>query len=333
MQVQRYNKADQRIWDDFVRLSKNGTFLFERSYMDYHSDRFTDHSLMFYDDKGKLLALLPANEVSETKRFYSHQGLTYGGFVLHKRAHAADVLSLFELTSDYLKSAGFVQWFYKPVPTIYHRLPSQEEEYALFRHGATLEVCNLSSSLLLQADSDVALVADASRRHRRKEAEMMGMRLIQGGRDLPADEVLRRFWPIMEQNMMERYGARPVHSLEEMLLLHQRFPRQIRCYLVAVTDPETQTDIDLAGEVLFVSQQVAHAQYGHASARGRALGALDFLYLNLIDYFREEETAIQYFDFGTSNEQGGQILNTSLIAQKEGFGGRGIAYKTYRIDL
>ncbi len=341
MQLHRYTSKDQKVWDDFVRLSKNGTFLFERSYMDYHSDRFRDHSLMYYDAKGKLVALLPANEVVETSSLYSHQGLTYGGFILHKRAHAADVLELFEETLCYLREQGFHEWFYKPVPTIYHRYPCQEDEYALFRYGAVLEVCNLSCTLPLHPDSDIQLTPDASRRRRRREAEMNGLRLLVGGKDLPAEQALRRFWPIMEQNMMARYGARPVHTLDEMLLLQERFPNQIRCYLVTApvkdngaeqSGVSSQDQVeDVAGEVLFVSNQVAHAQYGHASTRGRELGALDFLYLSLIDYYREQEEGIRYFDFGTSNEMGGRVLNESLIAQKEGFGGRGIAYKTYRI--
>ncbi len=339
MQIRRYTPQDQKAWDEFVRGSKNGTFLFERAYMDYHSDRFHDHSLMASDSKGKLLAVLPANEVKADAAFYSHQGLTYGGFVLHKRVHAAEVLQLFDLTIDYLRQQGFRTWHYKPVPTIYHRMPSQEDEYALFRHDAVLEVCNLSCSLPLQVDQDMQLAADASRRHRRQQAEFSGLRLLTGGKELPADEALRRFWPIMEQNMMARYGARPVHTLDEMLLLQQRFPQQIRCYLVTAPavalDPAADADatVDVAGEVLFVSQQVAHAQYGHASQQGREVSALDFLYLTLIDRFRDQEPDIRYFDFGTSNEQGGRILNESLIAQKEGFGGRGIAYKTYLLTL
>ena len=63
MNIHRYTSSDKPIWDAFVRASKNGTFLFERDYMDYHRDRFFDHSLMFLDDKGRLVALLPANEV------------------------------------------------------------------------------------------------------------------------------------------------------------------------------------------------------------------------------------------------------------------------------
>jgi len=48
-------KADE--WNAFVAKSKNGTFLFDRRYMDYHADRFSDHSLMCYHD-GKLFAFL-----------------------------------------------------------------------------------------------------------------------------------------------------------------------------------------------------------------------------------------------------------------------------------
>lgn len=336
--LHRYTPESQKVWDEFVRNSKNGTFLFERGYMDYHQDRFVDHSLMLYDESGKLLALLPANVVvvpayeasTQTKphkSLYSHQGLTYGGFILHKRVHATQVMELFEYTINYLREEGFTEWYYKPMPTIYHRLPSEEDEYALFRFNATQVVCNLSCTLPLFAPENVRLTADASRRHRRKLCEEAGVRLIEGGVQMPADEVLRLFWPIMEQNMMSRYGASPVHTLDEMLLLQRRFPRNIRCYLV-----ECQGEY-LAGEVLFVSQQVAHAQYGHATPEGRNRGALDFLYLSLIDQFIQNEPAIRYFDFGTSNEQGGRYLNETLIAQKEGFGGRGIAYKTFQLTI
>ena len=40
-----------------------------------------------------------------------------------------------------------------------------------------------------------------------------------------------------------------------------------------------------------------------------------------------------YFDFGKSTEDGGTILNQQLIHQKEGFGGRGICYDTYKWNI
>lgn len=330
MIIQRYSPEQASQWDALVQVSRNGTFLFLRGYMDYHSQRFADHSLMVFDDHHKLLALLPANEVADSqgRTLWSHQGLTYGGLILSRKMHAAQVLSAFDAIISYLRAEQFVCWHYKPVPTIYHRLPSQDDIYALFRHGAQMRVCNLSCTLQLDADPDVQVSADASRRHRYHLAQQYGLRLLQGGVDLPLSEALSRFWPIMEQNMMQRYGARPVHSLPEMQLLAQRFPHNIQCYLV--TSPH---DGDVAGEVLFVSHQVAHAQYGHASEVGRSLGALDFLYLSLIARFTQSSGPVRYFDFGTSNESQGQILNETLIAQKEGFGGRGVAYPCFTLQL
>ena len=51
-------------------------------------------------------------------------------------------------------------------------------------------------------------------------------------------------------------------------------------------------------------------------------------------YERQEDYKdIPYFDFGTSNEQQGRVLNTSLIYQKEGFGGRGVCYDCYEWEV
>lgn len=321
MIISRYTAALQSEWDEFVRSSRNGTFLFERPYMDYHSDRFSDHSLMYYDDKHRLLALLPANQRTEDGQsaYYSHQGLTYGGFVLSAKVTAEQVLQLFAETIEYLKQEGFALWYYKQMPTIYHQCPTQEDEYALWRNGATLSACNLSCTVPLSGSLQQPPI---ERRRRRgvARAEEQGYHWVENA-------PLEVFWPIMVQNLQERYEASPVHSLAEMQLLQSRFPERIRCYLCLDGEGVAQ-----AGAVLFVTgPMTVHVQYGHATPKGKAEGALDLLYTQLIEHYRN--SGYQYFDFGTSNEQGGRVLNESLIAQKEGFGGRGIAYKTFLIEL
>ena len=77
--IRRYSADRADEWNAFVAVSKNATFLFDRRYMDYHSDRFQDCSLMVYY-KSSLYALLPANLKGDT--LYSHQGLTYGGLLM-----------------------------------------------------------------------------------------------------------------------------------------------------------------------------------------------------------------------------------------------------------
>lgn len=91
-EIKRYSDGCKDEWDDFVRDSRNGTFLFMRGYMDYHADRFADFSLMAYRD-GRLHALLPAH--CTATEFCSHRGLTYGGVVTDEKMTVALMLSCF----------------------------------------------------------------------------------------------------------------------------------------------------------------------------------------------------------------------------------------------
>lgn len=73
--IRRYGPEDMALWDSLAGLSRQGTLLHLRGYMDYHADRFVDCSLIALR-KGIPTALLPANIVGDA--LYSHQGLTYG---------------------------------------------------------------------------------------------------------------------------------------------------------------------------------------------------------------------------------------------------------------
>ena len=79
MKSQVYSSLNINHWNSFIKSSKNGTFMLDRNYMDYHSDRFVDNSLMFYDEDGSLTAVMPASLHENELR--SHGGLTYGGII------------------------------------------------------------------------------------------------------------------------------------------------------------------------------------------------------------------------------------------------------------
>ena len=96
MKIVRYSPEMKGVWDDFVEMSKNGTFLLKRDYMEYHADRFPDHSYLFLDDNGSVAALLPAT-LREGNVLSSHAGLTYGGLVMSVRTSAVDPLEMFGL--------------------------------------------------------------------------------------------------------------------------------------------------------------------------------------------------------------------------------------------
>ena len=59
MTIKRYSDNDKELWNQFNSKCKNSMFMFDRDYMDYHRDRFFDHSLMFYEET-ELISILPA---------------------------------------------------------------------------------------------------------------------------------------------------------------------------------------------------------------------------------------------------------------------------------
>ncbi len=326
-EIKRYLPALETEWNAFVARSKNGTFLIDRRYMDYHAARFDDYSLLFYRD-GELFALLPANITVDDvglKTLHSHQGLTYGGLITTADATASAIVELFSELNEYLKVHGIARVIYKAIPWIYHIHPSEEDLYALFRVcNARLTGRDISSAITL----DAPLRWARDRRYGINKARNNGITLhtedeTNGRCPSSIAQSYAAFWRVLEENLGGKYGVRPVHSLDEMLLLKERFPENIRLY-VAMKDDEV-----LAGTVLYITGRTIHAQYISASPEGKRLRAIDAMY----DVILHSDFGHAFFDFGKSTEDHGHVLNASLIYQKEGFGGRAVCYDTYEWDV
>lgn len=310
--IRLYSPEDATLWDSLVVASRQGTLLHFRGYMDYHSDRFRDCSLIACR-KGNPVALLPAN-IGPDKTLYSHQGLTYGGW-LTPGVHfdGSDMLSLFDAWMNWCRNHDISRIVYKPVPHIYHRIPAEEDIYALFRCGAVMSTVNLSTVIDLR---DNPGFNTQQRRHLRKALALQPW--------MRETSDAGEFMPILKRCLMDRHGATPVHSEAELQILKNRFPDFIRLFL-AGTGPEPE-----AAVCIYDTAGVAHCQYIATSDAGRQNGTLAFLFSRLInDTFSNR----RYFDFGTSNEESGQILNSGLIHQKAGLGGRGIAYPSFTLSI
>lgn len=308
--VARYDPADAAEWNAFVARSRNGTFLFDRRYMDYHADRFTDASLVIRAD-GRLLAVLPADRRDAVVR--SHGGLTYGGLVLDESAGLGAVGEMLAGVSGRFREDGATTLVYKPVPWIYARMPSEEPLYALHRAGARL------------VGRDVLTVYETGRRgtvqDRRtravKKARKAGL-TVSESRDYAA------FWPVLDANLRQRHGVSPVHSVTEISMLAARFPENIRLFTAGAGSALE------AGAVVYVSSEVCHVQYNAASETGKEIGALDLVLEHLAGAF---QGAVRFFDFGASTEERGAYLNEGLVSYKEGFGGRTVVQDTYELPL
>ena len=312
VEIIRYDATMAAQWNEMARQCRNSTFQHQRGYMDYHSDRFTDCSLIALHN-GKPRALLPANIDGDT--LWSHRGLTFGGWLVPlKHFDVTVMIEVMDATVAWMKDNGLKRLVYKAVPHIYHRYPCEEDLYALFRHHATLIESNLSTTI----DLSCPLALYRGNKSGANAARKAGIKVG------PSDD-WSGYWHLLETLLDERYDTRPVHTLAEIDLLRERFPDNIKLY-TATLDGEL-----LAGVVMYLSKPVAHSQYIGSSPQGKERKALTLLFDYLIGEYGQQ--GYRYFDFGISNEDHGRYLNEGLVRQKFRLGGRGIVYNTYEVLL
>lgn len=308
MDVARFDPSLAGHWDAFVDASRNGTFILKRSYMDYHADRFHDHSLVFRESD-EIVAVMPAHVAGDA--LVSHGGLTYGGLVTGNDFTLGGTLRAFDALVAAMRDAGLGRLVYKTVPTIYHDVPSDEDRYALFRHGARL----VRRDVLEVIDNRRASKVQQRRLRSLRKAEKLGV-VVEPATDYGP------FWRVMTERLESRYGIKPVHSVEEITLLAGRFPDNIRLYTA------TRGGEVLAGIVLFISRHVCHVQYSVASPAGFEASALDVLLVHALEAHRETARCL---DLGAVTESGGTVLNEGLTEYKESFGARSIVHDTYEL--
>lgn len=311
MKIISYKKDYYKAWNDFVEKSKNSHFFFQRDYMEYHSDRFDDFSLMVFDDTDKLIAILPAS--IKENILYSHQGLTFGGFLIDDKMKMETMLEIFDLVKFFLKEQNVKKIVYKCIPYIYHIKPSEEDRYALFRNNANLIRRDVSATIDLTSK-----IKYQEQRSRAIKKAIKNDLIFKESKDF------KNYWKILEETLNVQHNAKPVHNIEEIEKLANLFPDNIKLF-VAIKDNKM-----LGGTLVFENKTIVHTQYLANSFEGRNIGALDFVIDKLINEIYSNK---KYFDFGISNEDAGRYLNTGLIAQKEGFGARAVVHDFYELEI
>lgn len=308
--IKTYKPSDKTLWNDFASKSNQDTFLFQRDFIDYHSDRFQDFSLMVYKND-KLIALLPANKVGNT--IHSHQGLTYGGLIHSKNLKSTVALKGFQKILEFLNDNGIDSLNIKELPSIYlHNLTNNPLAYVVFKTNAQLLRTDLHSVIDMK---------HKSYSNSRKEGVKRG---VKANLRVEEPDNFNLFWnQILIPNLTSKHGVKPVHTLEEIRLLKSRFKNNIRQFNVF------KDETIVGGTTIFETEHVAHCQYISGNADKNELGSLDFLHHHLIETVFKDKP---YFDFGTSNLDSGQHINEGLLFWKEGFGARSIPQGFYKIE-
>lgn len=307
--VKPYTIEDKLLWNNFISLSKNGTFLLDRNYMTYHADRFEDASLLFFDKNQSLIALLPANKSGS--EIISHEGLTYGGLIYDNRMTQPLMIHVFQVLLRYLLEQKITGLTYKTIPAIYHKGPSDEDRYVLFLLNAQL----IRRDSLTVIDKHYPIAFQKRRKRALNQAQKSCFKL-----QIATNFV--DYWNVLIENLQAKHGVKPVHHYNEIQSLAENFPSNIKlftCY---------EENTLMAGVVIYETELVAHFQYIAATEKGKNSSALDWLFMTLItDIYKDK----RYIDFGISNEKKGRFINQGLIDFKEGFGGRTIVHDYYQI--
>ena len=310
--LKQYQENDYLNWNAFIGQAKNATFLFHRDFMEYHKHRFNDFSLMVYDDQ-KLVAVLPANRVGDS--VYSHQGLTYGGLVYSSKINAEQVAAIIEALLSFLKQKGFLYFYYKPIPSFYTNRGNQEADFFLFKKGAFV----LKKEMNLAINLSLPLKISKSKLKHFRKIEMDDL-------DLVEEQQLDAFWQlVLEPRLKEKYNAKPVHTLAEITQLKNRFPDNIKQFSVY-----HENEI-VAGITLFETPTTVKSQYGATTNRGESLRALDFLFINLIQKYKQEGKL--FFDMGIVNEDNESGYHAGLLKQKEELGCSVYSQDFYKMNL
>lgn len=309
--VKKYENGDRDAWNRFIAESKNGVFLFDRNYMEYHSDKFTDNSLLFYNEDDEMVAIMPANRDNGT--MYSHAGLTFGGIISSFTMKTSAMMSIFASLFEYSKENGFGRIVYKPVPKIYHKIISEEDLYAIFRAGGKLVRRDVGTAI----DLEIGVSYNSQRKKSLKRARNNHL-LVERSHDF------KGFMELGDKILDEKFGVRPTHTARELELLESRFPDSIKLY------NSYKDGCMVAGVLIYENTDVAHAQYEFISDQGKKCGGLDIIYDFLFNHLYMNK---KYFSFGISTQNEGRILNEGLINFKEGFGGSAYVQDFYEIEV
>jgi len=193
-------------------------------------------------------------------------------------------------------------------------MAADELEYFLYKSGAKL------------IKRDVLMVIDYSHKLRFQKNRREGInKAIRNGLTVKIDDNYEAFWnEILIPNLKGKHQVKPVHSLDEMLLLKSLFPDNIKQVNVYNKDGKI-----VAGTTVFLTKTTIHPQYVSGNSDKNFYGSLDLAYDFIINELAPDK---RYFDFNISSEENGSVLNQGLIFWKETCGARTWTADNYLVD-
>lgn len=299
-------------------VARNGSFLHSRAFFAHNPANATDDASLMFWKRGKLVAVLPATLAGTTgqKALHSHPRATYGGFVVAPAVGIGDAMEMVALSIAWARAAGAAEVLVVNPLRIYHQVPSEETDYALWRHGFSLKSRAIEAVIDLQAHIY------------REKTTQTAIRKAQKSIQVRQSDDFSAFWAILHQNLAQKHAVSPVHSLAEI----QNLRNLVGEKAIWLLGGYTENDVLAAGIVVFDDgKRVLHAQYIGMNYDFQHTRPLNAVVDALVVYGRAK--GYRYLNLGAVNEAKGLIINPGLARFKEGFGARGILRETMGLSL
>lgn len=304
LEARRYDfaAATAAVWNALIDQSVNGTFLFRREFVEYHAERYEDFSYLLWRSNELVAVFVAARHrtTAEPTMLVAHPGLTYGGLVYSAELKYPMIEEAYRVLLNVFRSEGFTKLVIKPTARVFCRQPTDANLFYFHQHNFSLHKRELNSVI----DLTQPLNFSKGRKDNVRKARNCGL-------SIGVSHAFSKFWPLLVDNLWQTHKVRPPHSEDEIRLLQQRFPDNIKLY-VAQQDGQV-----VAGVLLFLdaAHGFVHTQYISANEQGKLTGAVDAVIAHILS---EVHGQFQRFSFGISTADG--QLNAGLLAQKEGFG-------------
>jgi len=325
--IKKYNKADEKHWDDFVSASNNGTIFQTRKFLNYHIDRqFKDCSLMIYNNQ-TLVSVIPGACIITNKKklYYSHPGTSYGGFVIKVGLNFKLINNIIQTLDAYLRKKCFHQIFLINTPSLYWKEEDHSLDYLLqwnkykikeiyISHASNIKYCKTVDSLLSKRKKRY-IVND-------EKLNKVSFKKIKNTKEL------KEFYILLKQTK-KKFNTKPTHSLEELSQLYRLFPHRVEIYVSKYFDKI------IGGSVIFhTTNQTSMIFYNIIDP------SMTESQLSVLQLYKSmqvcKKAGADIIDFGVSHtpEQAHPLdPKFSLIKFKEQFGARGVMRIAHQKDL
>jgi len=315
LEIIKYDANKHKIlWDSFVLKSNNGTIFHSRKFLSYHKERnFQDCSFLF-QNKNNIEALFTGAIIDDV--LYSHPGASFGGFIYNQLSFEFGS-KIVELLLEFAQQNNLKEIVIVPTPFIYYNQYNEVMEYCLYINGFSVIEYYMSSFVNLESN----LLDQLHNRKKRYIKKMEGEIEIELSKDLDS------FYPILVNNKL-KHKTKPTHTLEELKILMQQFPDEIKLLL------SCQNNKIIGGALNFITNKNSC-----------------ILFYNMIDYEYQslqvaslqiyaslkwaQENNLKFLDIGVSQlYEGDKIIpHESLINFKEQFGAKAMIRKVMKLNL